>query len=242
VNQSNTGLFIQEVRKGKGLTQKELADRLGVSDKAVSKWETGRSMPDTSLLEPLCEELGISINELLIGESLPPEDYVKKAEVTIMNLYSENQQNKKVSVGQIIMIIIGALLAMVGVFLLFVSVAGLDMSFYVLFLDAPTIIILLIGIAASVLLSQSRNLASILTCVKNVSLPIAFLETIIGLMAMWNSDAWISMKDNDAVSTITEYLMVSSNNYMVAALPLVYGFCIFIIASIWVLAIKNKEK
>ena len=87
MNQSNTGLFIQSIRKEKGLTQKELADRIGVSDKAVSKWETGRSMPDTSLLEPLCKELGISINELLIGESLPPEDYAKKAEVTIMNLY-----------------------------------------------------------------------------------------------------------------------------------------------------------
>ena len=241
MNQSNTGLFIQSIRKEKGLTQKELADRLGVSDKAVSKWETGRSMPDTSLLEPLCKELGISINELLIGESLPPEDYAKKAEVTIMNLYSENQQNKKVSVGQIIMIVIGVLLAMVGVFLLFVSVAGLNMSFYTLFLDAPTITIMLIGIVAAILLSRSRNLKSILTCIKNVSLPIAFLETIVGLMAMWYSDAGILMEDKEAVSTVTEYLMVSSNSYMVAALPLVYGFVLFLIVFIWLHALKNKE-
>ena len=135
MNQSNIGLFIQTLRKEKGLTQRELADRLGISDKAVSKWETARSMPDTSLLEPLCSELGISINELLIGEKLPPEDYAKKAEVTIMNLYTENQENRKITPGQTVLLIVGALLALLAAFFLLLSVAGMNSRFYMMFLE-----------------------------------------------------------------------------------------------------------
>ena len=96
MDQIQIGQFIQTLRKEKNLTQKELADKVGVSDKAVSKWETGRSMPDTSLLGPLCSELGISVNELLSAEKLPPENYAGKAEVTIMELLNENKNNNSI--------------------------------------------------------------------------------------------------------------------------------------------------
>ena len=72
-----------------------LADRLGISDKTVSKWERGAGLPDVSLMLPLCETLEISVNELLTGEILTDADYKKKAEVTIMNLVQENKENKK---------------------------------------------------------------------------------------------------------------------------------------------------
>ena len=68
MDQEKIGKFIQNVRKEKGLTQSELGNRLGISYKAVSKWETGISFPDASLLKPLCYELGITIDELLNGE------------------------------------------------------------------------------------------------------------------------------------------------------------------------------
>ncbi len=95
MDQERIGRFIQELRKEKNLTQKELADRIGVSDKAVSKWENGRGMPDTSLLEPLCNELSVSVNELLAAEKLPPEEYAVKAEANIMELLQSNKKNRE---------------------------------------------------------------------------------------------------------------------------------------------------
>ncbi|BDF66715.1 hypothetical protein CE91St43_06870 [Oscillospiraceae bacterium] len=65
-----TGTAVKALREKKGYTQKQLADRLGVSDKAVSKWETGRGLPDLSLLEPLAQALGVSVAELLSGEQI----------------------------------------------------------------------------------------------------------------------------------------------------------------------------
>ena len=66
MNQEKIGKFISELRKKKNMTQLDLANKLGVTDRAISKWENGRGLPDLSLLKPLCEELNISINESLI--------------------------------------------------------------------------------------------------------------------------------------------------------------------------------
>ncbi len=68
MNQSTTGKFISKKRKEKNLTQEQLAEKLGVSNKTISKWETGKCMPDYSVVKSLCEELGISIAELMDGE------------------------------------------------------------------------------------------------------------------------------------------------------------------------------
>ena len=68
MNQEKIGKFIAKCRKEKKMTQLELADKLGVSDKSVGNWENARCMPDLSLFKPLCDELGISINELISGE------------------------------------------------------------------------------------------------------------------------------------------------------------------------------
>ena len=95
MTQNNIGTFIQLSRKNKGLTQKELGDEIGVSDKTISKWENGNSIPDTAMLAPLCHSLDISVNELLSGEKLPPENYTEKAEENMMQLLQENQKNKK---------------------------------------------------------------------------------------------------------------------------------------------------
>ncbi len=95
MDQIKTGKFIAEVRKERGLTQRQLSDRLMISDKTVSKWECGNGMPEVALMLPLCEVLGISVNELLSGERLSDSDYRKKAEDNMMNLMEERERNKK---------------------------------------------------------------------------------------------------------------------------------------------------
>ena len=78
MNQEKIGKFILELRKEKNMTQQELADKIGVTDKAISKWENGRGMPDLSLMKPLCTALGITINDLLSGEKIDKKDYQDK--------------------------------------------------------------------------------------------------------------------------------------------------------------------
>ncbi len=94
MNQEKIGKFILKLRKEKNMTQQELADKLLVSDKTISKWENGRGMPDLSLMKPLCEVLDISINELLSGERLEKDNYQEKFEENILNTI--NYAGKKI--------------------------------------------------------------------------------------------------------------------------------------------------
>ena len=93
MDQVKIGKFISQMRKEKGLTQKQLGEELLISDKTVSKWETGKGLPEVSLMLPLCEKLGINVNELLTGERIPEEDYKKKAEENIMNIMREKEES-----------------------------------------------------------------------------------------------------------------------------------------------------
>lgn len=84
MKQERIGKYIAKLRKEKKITQEELAEKLGVSSKSISRWETGRNMPDLSLITPLCKELGTTINELLSGEKLNEEEYQEKLEENII--------------------------------------------------------------------------------------------------------------------------------------------------------------
>ena len=95
MDQVRIGKFIAESRRSKGLTQRQLADALAISDKTVSKWETGRGLPEVSLMLPLCGALGITVNDLLSGERISAADYQKKAEGNMMNLIRENEENRR---------------------------------------------------------------------------------------------------------------------------------------------------
>lgn len=95
MDQEKIGKFIQTLRKEKKLTQIELAAALGVSDRAVSKWENGRGMCDVSLMQPLCKELGISVNELLSAQRLELADYQISSERTILETLDYSQQKLK---------------------------------------------------------------------------------------------------------------------------------------------------
>ena len=91
MDQKRIGAFIARCRKEKNLTQMQLAELLEITSQAVSKWENGRGMPDVSLLQPLCDALGISLNELFSGEHISAEEYKGKAEENISKLFKEKQ-------------------------------------------------------------------------------------------------------------------------------------------------------
>ena len=106
MDQVKIGRFISQMRKEKGLTQKQLGEELLISDKTVSKWETGKGMPEVSLMLPLCEKLGINVNELLTGERIPDEDYKKKAEENIMDIMREKEESiRKITISVIVCVI-----------------------------------------------------------------------------------------------------------------------------------------
>ena len=106
MDQIKIGSFIAEVRKSKGITQRQLADRLEISDKTVSKWERGKGLPEVSLMLPLCRELEITVNDLLTGEKVAPAEYQQKAEENMMNLIRENQENRKRAILSAICVVI----------------------------------------------------------------------------------------------------------------------------------------
>lgn len=91
MDQKRIGAFIAQCRREKNLTQMQLAELLDITNQAVSKWENGRGMPDVSLLQPLCDILEISLNELFSGEHISTEEYKGKAEENISKLFKEKQ-------------------------------------------------------------------------------------------------------------------------------------------------------
>ena len=95
MDQIKIGKFISACRKEKGLTQAQLAERLGISDRAVSKWETGKSLPDSSIMLELCDILGITVNDLLTGRKTTMENYKELAEKNLLMMrQSEERSNK----------------------------------------------------------------------------------------------------------------------------------------------------
>ena len=95
MDQVRIGQFIAECRKKKDLTQAQLAERLGITDRAVSKWENGRSMPDSSIMLALCKELEISVNDLLCGEVVSMENYNKELENKLLEVVKEKEKADK---------------------------------------------------------------------------------------------------------------------------------------------------
>ena len=96
MDQIKIGKFILNCRKEKGLTQEQLAEKLGVTSKSISRWENGNTMPDYSLLKDLCNELDINVNELLSGEKIKVNDYMNKSEENLIKLRKQIDKRKKV--------------------------------------------------------------------------------------------------------------------------------------------------
>ena len=95
MNQEKIGKFIASCRKQQKLTQEQLAEKLGITYKAVSKWETGKGLPDASIMKDLCNNLKITVNELLSGELINKEDYNKKAEEYMLEIYRQKEEGDR---------------------------------------------------------------------------------------------------------------------------------------------------
>ena len=95
MDQIKIGKFIAECRKKNKLTQMQLAEKLNITDRAVSKWENGKGMPDSSIMLDLCNELKISVNELLSGEVIKMEDYKKQAEENLLKMEKEREEKDR---------------------------------------------------------------------------------------------------------------------------------------------------
>ena len=134
-----TGSFISEMRKDKGLTQKELADQVGVSDKAVSRWETGKGLPDTSIMPELCKVLDINVNELLSGERLNAEAYGGKAEEMMVSLVKDVQENRNDKKSAVLGLVLGLALLIIGL----AGIVTVNGSRVVYFLDIPSVVFVL---------------------------------------------------------------------------------------------------
>ena len=95
MNQIKIGKFIAEQRKKNNLTQAQLAEKLNITDRAVSKWENGKAMPDSSIMLDLCSELKISVNELLSGEVIKMDNYNEKLEKNLIDMVKQKENADK---------------------------------------------------------------------------------------------------------------------------------------------------
>ena len=117
MNQEKIGKFIAECRKQRKMTQSELGEKLGVTEKSISNWENGRNMPDLSLFKPLCDELNISLNDLLSGEKVTENEYQEKLEENIINTIdytNKKLENRNNFIG-LILITFGVLISITAI-------------------------------------------------------------------------------------------------------------------------------
>ena len=119
MDQIKIGKFIASCRKEQGMTQAVLAEKLGISDRAVSKWETGKSMPDSGIMLELCEYLKINVNELLSGERIMAKYFDKRAEENLLAMKRELEEKNRQMLRTEYLVTVPAVLA--GFVLVFVA-------------------------------------------------------------------------------------------------------------------------
>ena len=118
MDQIKIGKFIAECRKKNNLTQIQLAEKLNITDRAISKWENGKTMPDSSIMLDLCNELKISVNELLSGEVLEMNSYNERMEQNLIDMVKQKEQSdKRLLTLEIVIgvIIVATLLVLMGI-------------------------------------------------------------------------------------------------------------------------------
>lgn len=139
MDQIKIGKFIAECRKKNSLTQMQLAEKLNITDRAVSKWENGRAMPDSSIMLELCEILGISVNELLSGEAIKMDNYILKAEENLIKLKKQKEDSDKKMLR--VEVFIGCISSITWLVLVFVAS----------FIEMPSVIRVLLIIIGSII-------------------------------------------------------------------------------------------
>ena len=144
IDQIKIGKFIAAKRKEKSLTQADVAEGLGITDRAVSKWERGLSLPDASIILELCSILGISIAELLTGEATMEEDYKDKAERLILEIRRKEEENNRYLLRM--ETVIGVLATVSALTIIFIAVFLAPGTVLMAFLVMIALLILFVGI------------------------------------------------------------------------------------------------
>jgi len=142
MEQLKIGKFIAECRKKNGLTQMQLAEKLNITDRAVSKWENGKAMPDSSIMLALCNELKITVNELLSGEAMEMTNYNESAEKNLLEMVKQKEEaDRRLLTLEIVIgvISIALFLALVGV----ASLAEMQESIRILIITVAAVFMIL---------------------------------------------------------------------------------------------------
>ncbi len=145
MEQVKIGKFIAECRKNKNMTQAQLAEKLNITDRAISKWETGKGMPDSSIMLELCNELDITVNELLSGEMISMNEYNKKAEANLLELKKIDEIKNKMLLQSEIVIGLLSAIAFLGVVIL--TNIFVENQTYISIIGICSFIIFFIGIS-----------------------------------------------------------------------------------------------
>lgn len=219
MDQIKTGKLIQTLRKEQGLTQKELAQAVGVSDKAISKWENGNGFPDVSNMLDLCRNLHISVNELLAGERIATEEYSLKAEENIVELL---ETNKKTERTKHVYLILGMVLLVCGGTLIIINNYGMEFLWKSRrYIDVTCFLAYVMGIAACTFISVATKGKDLFNEIRKLALPVGAVITIVQLVA--------ALFDNEPQTMAV--------GIAIAILPMLYALIFYIC-----LNMKRKEK
>ena len=155
MDQIKIGKFIQEKRKEQQLTQSDLAEKLNVTDRAISKWENGNCLPDAGTMPELCKILNISINDLFSGEMVDMKDNEKKLEENLLEMTKLKEEKDKQLLG--LEIVIGFIVSITFITLIFV-VSYIEMATWVrILLIVMGIVIFAVGISYAVRIEQTAG-------------------------------------------------------------------------------------
>ena len=214
MDQEKIGVFIQTLRKEKGLTQKKLAEQVGVSDKTISKWENGNGIPDTMSLPLLCESLGVRVSELLAGETLPLEVYSEKTEETIVNLLKEGEHMRK---GRWVHLVLGIIALALGFSMIFMDsfMGGMSAGW---FYDPVTIISMLLICVAGVFLTGAWKKRVVISTLRKIVLPAGAIISVVNTMNVLHN----LLLESDGTQL---KLMLTS----CTLLPLLYAFMLYLL-------------
>jgi|LSQX01.2.fsa_nt_gb transcriptional regulator with XRE-family HTH domain len=111
MKEEDIGAFIRMMRKEKGMTQEQLAEMLGVSQRSVSRWENGKTMPDLSLYEPLCKALDVQVSELLYAKKMSDEEKTEHGEKTALSLLTTKSQLETFAIFTEVLIVVGIIIS-----------------------------------------------------------------------------------------------------------------------------------
>ena len=188
MNVEKTGKFLQELRKEKGMTQKELAEEIKVSDKTISKWENGNGLPDIISLNALSTFFQVSMNELLAGERVSGEEYQKKAEETIIGLLEDEQKNRKAPK---VFMLLGMVLLLSGILYALISSQGISfLSVLPMWFDAGALFSLLLIYFALAMILWVREKEHLWDKLSKVVIPIGVLMSLMHLIDIFLTGTW----------------------------------------------------